>query len=215
MIHYYIENQGKVVGPLSLSGLKEKKLLTDTLVWRHGFDNWTPAEEVEELKSYFAAGPPPLPAKKLKQSIAIPVKQDTVKKKSHPDTPLYDERYRKETEVTTTGIFLMLTPLLFIIFYKRAFYHSEYFAYLKGISIVGAIVIRIIATTWVMRVAKHQNRDANKWGVSALFIPALSMIAIGLSKKLYDADEWKKHLYNEKRQKSNAYFHAAVSERFS
>jgi len=212
MTHYYIENQGKVVGPLSLNGIKDKKLNADTLVWRHGFDSWTPAEQVEELKSWFSAGPPPLPVRS-KQLIEIPTKKEPVKKKSS-DAPVYDERYRKETEVTTTGIFLMLTPLLFIIFYKRAFYHSEYFSYLKIISLAGAAVIRVIATTWVMRVARHQNRDINKWAITALFLPALSMIVIGLSKKLYDADEWKKHLYNEKRQKSNAYFHAAISERY-
>ena len=108
----------------------------------------------------------------------------------------------------------MLTPILFIIFYKRAFDHSDYFSYLKVISFAGAAVIRIIATTWVMRVARHQNRDASKWGLAALVLPAISMIVIGLSRKLYNADEWKQHLYNEKREKGNAYFHAAISERY-
>ena len=49
---YYFENNGRVVGPLSLHDIKEKKLLLTTLVWRHGLDNWTPALEMEELKSW-------------------------------------------------------------------------------------------------------------------------------------------------------------------
>lgn len=215
MTHYYFEKEGKVVGPLSFNVLREKNIQSTTLIWRHGFNNWTPAEEIEELNTLFTHTPPPLPVRKQERikEIPAPVKTETIKAKS-PEPRVYDERYRKETEATTTGIFLMLTPILFIIFYQRAFYHSDYFSYIKVISFAGAAIIRVIATTWVLRVARHQNRDTTKWALTALVLPAISMIVIGLSRKLYNADEWKQHLYNEKRQKSNAYFHAAVSERY-
>ncbi len=216
MIHYYFEKEGKVVGPLSLQVLGEKNIRSTTLIWRHGFSSWTPAAELEELRSLFSKIPPPLPSNKPEQPTEkkAVISKIALTPKAVAEPRIYDDRYRKETEATTTGIFLMLTPLLFIIFYKRAFYNSDYFSYIKMISVTGAIIIRIIAVTWVMRVARHQNRDTGKWGIAAVLLPAISMIIIGLCRKLYNANEWKQHLYNEKRQKSNAYFHAVISERY-
>ncbi len=219
MIQYYIENQGKVVGPLSLQELKGKKVLPNTLVWRHGLENWTSAKDVEELKTVFSFGPPPLPASiaGIVESVPFdePVKKIPELKKVISGTiPMYDEKYRKETEAAVTGIFLVITPVLFVIFYKMAFDQHEYYSYLKIISFGGAIVIRIVATFWVMQIARHQNRDANKWGLCSLVFPGISLVIIGTKKKLYDGKEWKKHLYQEPRKSSGSLFHTAVSERF-
>ena len=79
MIHYYFEKEGKVVGPLSFAALAEKNIQSTTLIWRHGFNNWTPAEQIEELNSFFSRIPPPLPTKKEAFIKEIPEKKELSK----------------------------------------------------------------------------------------------------------------------------------------
>jgi hypothetical protein len=61
--HVAIANQQQ--GPFDMSALTQKAqagLITkQTLVWKPGMANWTPAEQVAELKSLFDSVPPPLP----------------------------------------------------------------------------------------------------------------------------------------------------------
>ena len=38
-----------------------------------------------------------------------------------------------------------------------------------------AMIIRTIATTWVMYIARHQNREAAGWCFSALVFPAITL----------------------------------------
>ncbi|MDB5326216.1 MAG: hypothetical protein JWM57_1785 [Phycisphaerales bacterium] len=61
--HVAIANQQQ--GPFDLTSLQQKVgagLITrQTLVWKPGMPNWTPAEQVAELKSLFDSVPPPLP----------------------------------------------------------------------------------------------------------------------------------------------------------
>lgn len=61
--HVAIANQQQ--GPFDLPTLQQKaqaNLITrQTLVWKPGMANWTPAEQVAELKSLFDSVPPPLP----------------------------------------------------------------------------------------------------------------------------------------------------------
>ena len=210
---YYFENNGRVVGPLSLHDIKEKKLLLTTLVWRHGLDNWTPALEMEELKSIFHQSPPPLPTAPKKTSEKLLKKVTELKKPVTQEAPQYDEKYRKETEATTAGIFLLITPVLFLLFYQRSFMRGEDFSYINIFTLIMAMVIRTIATTWVMYIARHQNREAAGWCFAALVFPAITLMIIGQKKKLYDPAEWKQYLYNETRKKQNALFHAIISEK--
>ena len=211
---YYFENKGKVEGPLSLQDIKEKKLLLTTLVWRYGLDNWTPALEMDELNHLFKQGPPPLPSITIKKTPDQLLKKAAeLKAPKNQAPPQYDDKYNKEVEATTAGIFLLVIPLLFIIFYDRVFYKSKDFSYLITISIIGAAVIRAIASIWVMYIAKHQNRDAVRWLMAALLLPSVTLMIIGQQKKLYDPEEWKKFLYSENRKKQNALFHAIISEK--
>ena len=59
--YYAVENEQK--GPVNESELKENlagnKLAADTLVWKDGMDNWTPANQVPA----FSFRQPPIPAK--------------------------------------------------------------------------------------------------------------------------------------------------------
>jgi hypothetical protein len=63
---YFMATNGQQQGPFTLTVFQEKigqgTLTKETLVWKHGFANWTKASDVEELKPMFASVPPPLPA---------------------------------------------------------------------------------------------------------------------------------------------------------
>lgn len=62
---YFLAVQGQQTGPFDVAGLQGKarsgELTRETLVWRQGMSQWTPAGQVTELASLFAAMPPPLP----------------------------------------------------------------------------------------------------------------------------------------------------------
>ncbi len=62
---YYLALRGKQSGPFDMSALQQKmqgnELTRETLAWRQGMPQWTPAGQVPELAPLFAAAPPPLP----------------------------------------------------------------------------------------------------------------------------------------------------------
>ena len=62
---FFAAINGAQAGPFDLNTLATKirdgQIARNTLVWRHGMANWTPAETVTDLQSLFAAVPPPLP----------------------------------------------------------------------------------------------------------------------------------------------------------
>jgi membrane protease subunit (stomatin/prohibitin family) len=62
---YFVAYNGQQAGPFDLAKLQGEvaagKFSRDTLVWKQGMANWTPAGQVMELQSLFANVPPPLP----------------------------------------------------------------------------------------------------------------------------------------------------------
>jgi hypothetical protein len=67
-IRYFIVINGEQSNPLSLELLRKKWIQPDTLVWRHGYDNWKPASEVKELEGFLDYPPPPIPGLQIKRS---------------------------------------------------------------------------------------------------------------------------------------------------
>lgn len=63
----YIAVNGQQTGPFDAAALKSQiqsgSLTRDSLVWRQGMVNWTPAGSLMELSSLFSAVPPPIPPK--------------------------------------------------------------------------------------------------------------------------------------------------------
>ena len=49
--YFYSKGQDQQ-GPYSLEKLKECKITKETLIWFEGLENWTPAHEINELKSF-------------------------------------------------------------------------------------------------------------------------------------------------------------------
>ncbi len=62
---YHVAVNGKASGPFSVAALAGQvqagSLKPDTLVWAEGMTGWQKAVDVAELKSLFAAAPPPIP----------------------------------------------------------------------------------------------------------------------------------------------------------
>lgn len=62
---FYAAIDGQQVGPLDLANLKQQvqsgRITRDTLLWREGMADWTPASQVSEAQAAFTAVPPPLP----------------------------------------------------------------------------------------------------------------------------------------------------------
>lgn len=56
---------GQQTGPFDTAGLQQQiqagQITKETLVWKQGMANWTPAGQVPELNNLFGATPPPLP----------------------------------------------------------------------------------------------------------------------------------------------------------
>ncbi|HEY0008063.1 MAG TPA: SPFH domain-containing protein [Tepidisphaeraceae bacterium] len=65
---FYAAIDGQQQGPFDLPSLRTRiqagGLPRDTLVWKQGMGQWTPASEVDELKSLFDSVPPPIPGAK-------------------------------------------------------------------------------------------------------------------------------------------------------
>lgn len=55
MEYFIIDNNGKQAGPFSLDQLAQQAITPETLVWKQGMQDWTPAWKVDELKTTLEA----------------------------------------------------------------------------------------------------------------------------------------------------------------
>ena len=62
MKYYFIAENDKQSGPLTIEDLRGKQIDKDTLVWSEGMPEWVAAETVEELRELLTSKPPVLPA---------------------------------------------------------------------------------------------------------------------------------------------------------
>ncbi|PVW15267.1 SPFH domain-containing protein [Marixanthomonas spongiae] len=65
-VTYYYASNGQQKGPVGFEQLRalfaNRTVNKDTLVWKQGMQNWTPLQEVEELKAFLGGNtPPPIP----------------------------------------------------------------------------------------------------------------------------------------------------------
>ena len=56
MEYFIIDNNGQQAGPFSQDQLVQKAISPETLVWKQGMADWTPAWKVEELRTVLEAG---------------------------------------------------------------------------------------------------------------------------------------------------------------
>lgn len=95
----------------------------------------------------------------------------------------YDPSYSKEIEATIVGG-LIFTISFFLYKYRFEFDNIDSIHIFKIISITGNFILRIIIANWVSNIANRQNRNTFSWGLLAFFFPSVSLIIIGLLKKI-------------------------------
>ena len=59
-MEYYIYSNNAKKGPFSLEELKNQSISHNTMIWKVGFSNWTPASQVPELADMLSEIPPEL-----------------------------------------------------------------------------------------------------------------------------------------------------------
>lgn len=64
-VKFFVALNGQQTGPFGVDEIQGKintsQMNRDTLVWKEGMANWTPAGQVQELAALFSSMPPPLP----------------------------------------------------------------------------------------------------------------------------------------------------------
>lgn len=176
MKQYFYADEDQQFGPFSIEELKSKRIKKTTLVWSDGMEEWASAETIDELNEILISEPPPLPKKEPIPIIqTIEVKQPLISKTSSK----YDLSYSKEIEATVIGILLLVAPNVF--YFTGAI---ENFEVNRGILAILAIGSRIAIIVWVIKIATRLNRNSNRWGWFAFFLPSIALIIIGLLKKL-------------------------------
>jgi hypothetical protein len=111
--------------------------------------------------------------------------------------PKFDPTYTKETDATFLGVVLLLIPLGFAVFGPIKFDSYDSYNQFKVFASLGALVLRIFVTVWVVAIAKRQNRETFGWGAFAFFLPSIALIVIGQQKKYFAKFEINDNLSKE------------------
>ncbi len=114
--------------------------------------------------------------------------------KEHPVVEdIYDETYEKETTATIAGVVFILITLILYSFpidkyitptHENNMYDENSFTEYKFFFASISIFFRVIITIWVTNIATRQNRSRIFWGICAFVFPSISLIIIGLMKKI-------------------------------
>lgn len=182
MKHYYYADNDQQLGPFTIEELRTKRLKKSTLVWTEGMQDWTTANEIEELKDILISEPPPLP----KKATATPT-VETIQIKQAPipvTSSKYDLTYAKESDATFLGVILLVVPIALKLSGVFTFETEESYNIAKAFFAIVSVVIRIAVTIWVVNIASRQNRNSTSWGWFAFFLPSIALIVIGQLKKL-------------------------------
>lgn len=167
MKEIYYENSGQQTGPIRIEDLKPLQINGETLVWYEGLLEWTKAKNISDLNDYLKKLPPPLPPRqKIKENLK------------------YDLTYEKDTDALIAGIALFLTPLFLKISGVFTFDDEPSLRTAQATVALAALIIRIVVTLWVTAIAKKQNRNTIGWGFFAFFLPSISLMVIGLLRRL-------------------------------
>ena len=183
---YYYEKNGEQIGPFTLDEIKTKRLKKSTLVWKEGLSDWVVSSKLPELKDVLLPEPPPLPKKDIKANRKNPEEQIFKSK--------YDIKYNKEIGATIFGIILIIINILIRFVGEIKLEDINTYREYRGIIAFVNILIRILVIIAVVNIAKRQNRKHLIWGMFAFFFPPITLIIIGLLKKLKAKDKVKNNI---------------------
>lgn len=60
MKKYFYSNGNERHGPVSFNELEQENITNNTLIWFEGLDDWTPADDLTEMKPILELKPPPI-----------------------------------------------------------------------------------------------------------------------------------------------------------
>jgi len=208
MKYYYYVKEEQQFGPFTLEEIQAQKIKKSTLIWADGMEDWAAAETVEELKDFLVSAPPPIP-KKTQPEIKEEAKKSTkyvLSYKKETNASLVGwilfsipiivalirlaaiennfnniESFAFICVGTTIGWLFLLIPTFISI---ALFWGSDISAEIVFGIISGSLILRYIISQWIVKIAFRQNRDSFNWGFFAFISPMLSLIIIGILKKL-------------------------------
>lgn len=192
MINYFIEKDGQQLGPFTKEELKSYKITKTTFVWHEGLNDWTEAKNVTDISDILISLPPPLPNKNARIHKTERIEEHNFPIAVIADQTKYDRRYSKEVDASAVGFLFLAIPLLFIITGGVDLPNEQAYQIFYVLASIATVVVRILATIWVMAIAGRQNRNSTAWGVLAFIVPSIALIIIGQTRKLFDPNEIKK-----------------------
>ena len=163
MSRKYLPTLSELIDRLSIIQLKE------VFITEHKAEY---AEEIAELKSIIIPEPPPLPKKQINtpKIETIQIKQPY----NQNSNSKYDLTYEKEVEATFFGILLIAIPLLVKFTGILTFDTEESYNNTRALLAIGSLVLRILVTTWVVKISSNQNRNTTSWGCFAFIFPSIA-----------------------------------------
>lgn len=161
MNQYYLEKNGKQIGPFRLEEMKRKNLKSDMLAWHDGLENWRKIKDIPELNDIVNKLPPPIP------------------KSNEPN--FSENRDHINVEAIAAGaIIIVLNFSVYLFLRSNPSGISQGDAPETFLTI--ALIARIFIAYWCIVIAKAKNRNKFLWGILALGLPPIALIIIGLLK---------------------------------
>lgn len=116
MKEFYIVIDGKKEGPFSFDDLQKQDIHKNTLVWHYGLEDWTEAQNINELSELLVHTPPPIPQinKKITQNIKIesPIDINISRKEKYSKEELTQKnRNQAKRILSEVGIILLFLGL--------------------------------------------------------------------------------------------------------
>lgn len=130
MKNYYLIIDAKQNGPYSFEELKNLSFKKETLVWYDGLDNWTRAEDLDELNEYVKILPPPIPYELTNKSKDYNINLNILKenKQNRPnnsiDWNLVKSKFAKEV-ILNLKLFVFPIIIALISFFILALYTND------------------------------------------------------------------------------------------
>jgi hypothetical protein len=90
----------------------------------------------------------------------------------------YDQTYKKDSDATTVGIFVLIVNVLIISGNQIL---SATTSIILSLSL---LIIHVLLTIWLVLIAVKQNRNPYSWGLTGFFFLPVALIIIGQLKKV-------------------------------
>ncbi len=144
-----------------------RQIQGEGLVCKNGDSDWVEISEYPEFGPFLPKPPPPPP-----------------KTSPAPNSnPTYDPNYDGNESAIFIGAVLLLSQLILYLLIKNDAIRIERFSEnINYIRFLG-VIARIAIVVWVGKIAIEANREAIPWRIFAFFLPSISLIFVGFTKK--------------------------------